>query len=795
MLQPRWKKILGDLWSNKTRTLLVVLSIFIGVFAIGVIVNARHVLSRELDRQYASSKPAHATISVPAGDDFGDDLLQSIRNMDAVAEAEGRRTLNVRVRTGLKTWQNLRLIALDDYQAQDISIVQTVRGPLPPPEDTVLIERSGYPPGGATIGDRLLIEQPDGTQETLQVAGIVHDLTREPTFFSGTIYGYVTRDTLQSLGEPRTFNKLLLRLTGNTSSKAHNKRVAEEVWERLKDSGRDPAFPIIPDPGSPPTAFLITGLTLLLSVLGGLAIILSGFLVTNTISALLRQQSQHIGVMKTFGARTPQIVGMYMVLVLCFGLIALLPAIPASRFVARLFTSYVADFLNFDLTNFAPPAYTVIIQTAISIIVPMLAALVPVLSGAQVSVREALEGQQQRYGTRLLDRLMRRIRGLPRPTLLSLRNTFRRKKRLLLTLLTLTIGGAIFIAIFSVQNSVLLTLNNVSQSLFNYDVEVMLDRPHTTSRVKQAARQVEGVVAVENWNFTRVRRVLSDDSQGDTINLFAVPATTEMMNPRILRGRWLTAGDENALVLSSGIVEDDPTIALGDNLTISIKGEEATWQVVGVMQAIGPARFAYVNSPYYRRVTGAVGETDNLVITTKQHTLHYQSTIASTLEAHFKQQGIEVASTSTTKQQQQQYEAQFRFVIVGMLIMAVLIAVVGGIGLTGTMSLNVLERTREIGVMRAIGATARSITSIVLTEGIVIGAISWLLGTLLSLPISRMLSSAVGNVLFNFPLDFRFSLLGMTLWLLISVILSALASALPAWNATQVSVREALAYE
>jgi putative ABC transport system permease protein len=127
--------------------------------------------------------------------------------------------------------------------------------------------------------------------------------------------------------------------------------------------------------------------------------------------------------------------------------------------------------------------------------------------------------------------------------------------------------------------------------------------------------------------------------------------------------------------------------------------------------------------------------------------------------------------------------------------MAILLAVVGAIGLMGTMSLNVLERTREIGVMRAIGASDGAILKIVIVEGVLIGLMSWLLGTMLALPLSRLLSDSVGVSIFQTPLSYTFSLGGVELWLGLVVILAALASFWPARNASRVTVRDVLAYE
>ena len=127
--------------------------------------------------------------------------------------------------------------------------------------------------------------------------------------------------------------------------------------------------------------------------------------------------------------------------------------------------------------------------------------------------------------------------------------------------------------------------------------------------------------------------------------------------------------------------------------------------------------------------------------------------------------------------------------------MAVLLGVVGGLGLTGTMTINVVERSREIGVLRAVGASDRSVLLIFLAEGVLIGALSWALGVLVSLPVSKLLSDALGNVFVDRPLSWAYSIEGMIAWAVIVLILAAVASLLPAWRASRLAVREILAYE
>jgi putative ABC transport system permease protein len=130
-----------------------------------------------------------------------------------------------------------------------------------------------------------------------------------------------------------------------------------------------------------------------------------------------------------------------------------------------------------------------------------------------------------------------------------------------------------------------------------------------------------------------------------------------------------------------------------------------------------------------------------------------------------------------------------------LLTMALLVAVVGGMGLAGTLSISVIERMREIGIMRATGALTSAIFGIFVGEGISLGVLSWLLVVPLSYPGARLFSAALGLALFQTELEFRYSVPSVVAWLVLVVVLSALSSLWPAWRAARVSVREALAYE
>jgi putative ABC transport system permease protein len=126
--------------------------------------------------------------------------------------------------------------------------------------------------------------------------------------------------------------------------------------------------------------------------------------------------------------------------------------------------------------------------------------------------------------------------------------------------------------------------------------------------------------------------------------------------------------------------------------------------------------------------------------------------------------------------------------------MAALVATVGGLGLMGTMSINVLERTREIGVMRAIGASDGAVRGVVMAEGVFIGLLSWIIGTVMAVPLGKWFSDGLGIGFMGSPFPYEFSVQG-ALWCLLGVVvIAAAASAWPAWHASRLTVREVLAY-
>ena len=792
----RWRKAWRDLWLHKLRSVLVILSIAVGIFAFGIILGARNTITTELAVQYMSVVPASATLHTSA---IGDAAVDSIQRLPEIAIATGRRSTVVRILNEAGEWHDMQLFALEDYDNSGVNIIHPYEGSWPPGEQEILVERNSLYLTGVELGDDLLLETSDGQQRSLLLSGLVHDMNQLPAQVTGIPYGYVNRDTMEWLGLSRNFNELQLLVADEQFNKEHITGTAEEVRDKLEKAGVFVYWTEVPEPGEHLVEEFLPTIILLLTTLGLLALVLSALLVVNVITAVVTQQKKQIGIMKSIGARAGQITGVYLRMVLLLGVAALLLAIPLSALGAHEFSRFIAGQLNFDLNEFRPAGAVLALEIAAGLLIPILAALYPVRNGTRVTVREAIQdyGLESDGGHQTpIDKGLAKL-PVSRPLRISLRNTFRRKGRLVRTLITLMLGGAIFMSVITVRASLFNTLEETLTSQ-GFDVQIQLDRPYRRERIEKEAALVSGIAALETWRLQQGILVRDDDTDGDSVIVYALPPDTELYQSDIIAGRWLRPEDEAAIVVPTGLVKDYAEVELGEEITLRIAGKEIEWRVSGVQEAFQPPIVppsVYVNQAYFEREIGNFGRADLMRILVDSAAGYEDTEVRQALEDRLQAAGMEIRSTHTTSEDRDIFGERFNIITVILLIMAFLMAIVGALGLMGTMSINVLERKREIGVMRAIGASDGAVLRIFVVEGIIIGIISWIGGILISQPMSRLISRQVGMAFLELPLDFQYNWLGPLYWLLIVLFISAVASLLPAYNAARLSVRETIAYE
>lgn len=321
-----------------------------------------------------------------------------------------------------------------------------------------------------------------------------------------------------------------------------------------------------------------------------------------------------------------------------------------------------------------------------------------------------------------------------------------------------------------------------------------LKQPYAIKELEETLADVSDVVDVETWGEVQASPIYADGDNGNPFRMIGLPPETPMLSLPLMEGRWLRPDDENALIVSHMLLDHEPSLALGSEVEIDLNGQATTWTVVGIVRQIGP-NIAYANQDYFIPLAGLEGKSNALTVVTNDHSVAGQAKSLQAIESALLDADIAVAAAGTAQDGRQVLVDHLYIIVTLLMLMAILVAAVSGLGLASTMSLNVLERRREIGVMRAVGAKSMKVLQIILGEGIFIGLLSWLLAILLSLPLTSLIGNITGNLFIEAPLVIAYSSSGIGIWLGIVLVLTAIASSLPAVNATEMPVHEVLAYE
>ena len=561
-LKPRWSKVLSDLWDNKMRTFLVVASITVGVFSIGMIISAYVILDEDIDGSYASAAPANIEIWT---NPFYDDLIRVIKHIPGVSDAEGRFIAGVRTSNDGVEWQNLSLIAVTDFEMMQINTLSTIEGVQVPGFREILVSQDFMADSGYELGEEIDVELPNGSTYTLPLVGIVADQVTGAGDFTAGPKVYVTINTLESLQMPGYYNRLYVRIEGEGSNSDEIKALAETIEDKFEHQNRKVYRIDTNVSDEHPMASLVLAVVGLLGAIGVLITFLSGSLIINTLNALLTQQMRQIGVMKLIGGKSSQIISMYLTLIFIYGLIALVIAIPTGALAGYAQAGYIVYTMNATMQEFQFIPLAIFVQVMMAFLIPLGAGFYPVYKGAQTNVRRAISNDRrgrQATGFKWFNRITNWLRFISRPIQLSIRNTFRKTGRLLLTIFTLTVAGAIFIAVFNVRTSMDEFIEQLTRHFLG-DVTIGFSQPYQITRVEKAAMAIPGVISVEGWSGVGAEIWDDDDNTVEYINIIAPPPDSALLSPDMVAGRWLQPGEEKTVVVSDSIYLTFPELNLG----------------------------------------------------------------------------------------------------------------------------------------------------------------------------------------------------------------------------------------
>ncbi len=791
-------KILRDLWSHKARTLQVMLIIGIGSASIGMILGTRNLVIPMMQKMWTGMNPA--MINVFVGPAIDENELITVGHIDGVNEYEGFNSATVEWRVKPEDeWEQGTLTARTDFSDQNMNRLELVDG--------------GWPSGKiAAVGqDALIFGIPDNAPITMridnkeypvQTSGKIYDQMVAPAQFGGTAQFYVDQDYYEYLVGDKDFGRLLIKAVEWDEDKVTE--LADRIDDRLRRMGHDSGR-WITDPNKHFFQDSLDGIFMLLGILGGFALVLGLLLVYNTITSIISSQTDQIGVMKAIGARTGQIARFYLVVVIIYGLLSLLVSLPLSILGGWAISSWLINSFGADPGSFTVDPISLLIASSIALLAPMVVALFPIFTAARITVREAISTYGLSAGVGLLEKILTRIKFISRLVILTVSSTFRHKRRVLMLELALVMSALVFMMVVSVRDSVSYTIKDVLFEILDTNITFILTDPERIETTEALTMEFPGIEAVEMWGLSnatiRLRGVEATDDD-EQVQVMGVPLPTDAYGYQLRAGRWLDPKDTYAIVLNKKLAEDEE-IEVGDWITVRYsEKKERDYQVVGLIFDPILTTFTLVNRDALLHDTGSSGRAQSLWIKTKESGVEVEESMAKALRQYYAENGIEVSAqrgifgigSDSTTATANQFVQQFNFLLVLLGIMAVVIGAVGSIALSGALSLSVMERRREIGVMRAIGASSWTIFKMFIGEGLILGWLSWAIAVPLSIPAGRLMASVLGSA-FQIDILYKFEPTGIILWFMIITFLSVVASWLPARSATKISVRESLAYQ
>ncbi|MEJ2349832.1 MAG: FtsX-like permease family protein [Anaerolineales bacterium] len=791
-------KIFRDLWNNKGRTLQVVFIVGLSAGAIGMFMGTRSIFIPAMQAIWKSQNPAMIVLYT---DYLGEADLEVLQDEDGVASMEGKASTIIEWRsTPQEDWRQATLSSRADYENQELNKLELINGEWPRDEG-MAVGQDGESFFGISPGQEIYLRVND-REIKIQLAGTVYDQLIQPAYFGGMAQLYASSDYFEKLVGNSGFNQILVSASEYDENAVTD--LANRLQDKLERQGYDSGRQIF-DPNEHIFQNQMDGIFLVLTVLGFLSLALGLLLVYNTINVLIAQQVDQIGVMKAVGARTGHIFRLFFVSVFIYGVLALILAIPMATFgawlvVTTLSSSFGADFGTFE---FSQP--TVILVTLLCLLAPVLASVIPIISGARITVREAISTYGLSTNTGLIERALAKARFISRLALITISNTFRHKRRVVLLEIGLVLSGLMFMAVIAVSDSVEYSTRDVFFSILNADITLVFENPQRIDHIENLTLSHPDVKAVEMWGLASptIRPAGQPASEDDeSINpLFGVPLPTQLFGAKIRAGRWLDPNDDYAIVLDQELAREIG-VGVGDWVTLRYaEHEERDWQVVGLSFIPFVPNTASAPRDALLRDLGSVGRGSVVWIQTVQQDPQSQIAIAKNLRDFYKQNNVPVTPQrglfgmgDTTTEVADAIIGQINFILVLLRIVAVVIGAVGSIALSGALSLSVMERRREIGVMRAIGSSSWTIFRLFIGEGLILGLLSWLVALPLSIPAGRAMTLAIGSALQS-EFFYNFTPAGPIQWLVIITILSIVASWLPALGATKISVRESLAYQ
>jgi len=431
-------KLRRDLRTTWSRFALMVTAIAVSLMVFGAVLLAYVASTREIPNAYMGTQPASATILLeqPLNAQEMSQLVDDVQSRPGVIAAAGRTqfTSDIQV-NGQPRDTPLQVFVAPPDDPMQMAKFQVQQGSWPPPPGEIFVGRDSFNLIDVAVGDTLTLTTPAGAPAQLKVTGSVYDPSLAPAPQEQTGHAYLSTASLTSAGLDQL--KIQVSDTANPSVPSPDRSrivaVAGGVAQWLQEGNGPAAREIqVPDPYAHPHQWQVNSLLLALLTGGIIALVLSVLLVANMLNGLFTQQIPQIGIMKAIGARSSDIMRLYLSMTLLVALAATLLALAPAVVIGRALLNQMFGFLGILPSSFEAPAWTYALIVAVGVGLPPMMALIPLVTTSRTTVRAAIDhhgAAPTPSGLSGFLAWLTRLRRVDRGLLLALRNTTRRPGR------------------------------------------------------------------------------------------------------------------------------------------------------------------------------------------------------------------------------------------------------------------------------------------------------------------------------------------------------------------------------
>jgi putative ABC transport system permease protein len=777
------RKAFRDLTRRRLRSFLTIIGIIIGVAGLVAITSTSKNMAAAQAAAYNNNSQQDMRWWVGISPHNVEEAVKGVPN---VADAELRAQYVTKWYAG-EAWRDISFNGVQDFDDMRINKIDLIEGHWPG-RGEVALETSVRDVVPVQIGDEVVFRAGPGNESRhLLVVGFAKSPSYPSASIIGTSIAYTLDTEVQKMYGQDGDNQLLVRLADfsagvRTQTKDEIQRVFAKrnvtygsYWERNPDdyTGKKQ----------------LDALIMLMTVFSIVGLVISSFLVANTLSAVISEQMGEIGAMKAIGGTSGRVIGIYIVAGAMYGVVGTVLGLLLGIFGGHALLLYLGTMFNLDMGGIKVDPVDLLQGIAVGVGVTTVAAFLPAWRGTSITVRKALDsyGINATYGQGWLDRLIKRLSHLPRVPAMAVRNLGRRKGRNVITICAIGLATAAFLAAQSTSSSVDVSIVG-AYDVYGSDAWVWFQQP-VGQTFAATLRSMPEVQEVEPWANTPA--YVADKR----VTMWGIPPDTNLYRHPMVQGRWFTGDEPLAAVVSSRFAENNH-YEVGDRIEVTVSGRDEWLNIVGTVndnaQGLSSSSTGkvFVSLETASRLMRSLGQADFFAVRFDRPDGPYVEDVLARLERkyHTLQPGMLAAYAD----KESSLEAS-KILSILLYAMTVIVAAIGGIGIANTLTLNVLERRREIGVMRSLGARDGHLVQVFLTEAIIMGGGGFLLGVALGYPLARLLVWLMSTVLF--PLEFRFPVAMVGMALLFTLALTAIASLGPALGAAKLKVSYALRYE